>query len=86
VIHSVCVAETRALITLDLDFSNPIRFPVARTPGILVLRPPRATLPLIGRLLRALPVLLETYSPAGTLWIVELGRLRVFKPDETEQI
>jgi predicted nuclease of predicted toxin-antitoxin system len=85
VIHAVCVAENRTLITLDLDFSNPIRFPVADTAGIIVLRPPNATLPLIERLLRELPTLLETHSPAGELWIVEFGRLRIFAPEEKNQ-
>jgi len=28
----------RALVTLDLDFSNPFRFPPGETPGIAVLR------------------------------------------------
>jgi predicted nuclease of predicted toxin-antitoxin system len=26
-IYAVCLAEGRVLITLDLDFSNPLRFP-----------------------------------------------------------
>jgi predicted nuclease of predicted toxin-antitoxin system len=41
VIRAVCVAENRTLITLDLDFSNPVRFPMAGTAGIIILRPPR---------------------------------------------
>jgi predicted nuclease of predicted toxin-antitoxin system len=32
------VAEERALVTLDLDFANPIRFPPHETAGIAVLR------------------------------------------------
>jgi predicted nuclease of predicted toxin-antitoxin system len=56
VIYGVCVSEQRTLITLDLDFSNPVRFPVVGTPGIIVLGPSKVTLPLIGiasRLARA---------------------------------
>ena len=34
VIHAVCAAERLTLITLDLDFSNPIRFPVEQTAGV----------------------------------------------------
>ncbi|WP_437924775.1 DUF5615 family PIN-like protein [Sorangium sp. So ce291] len=38
----VCKAEGRCLVTLDLDFSNPVRFRPANYPGIAVLRlPPR---------------------------------------------
>jgi predicted nuclease of predicted toxin-antitoxin system len=85
VIFSVCVAESRTLITLDLDFSNPIRFPVANTATLIVLRPPKATLPLIERLLRELPGLVEKYSPAGVLWVVQFGRLRVFTPENAGQ-
>jgi len=31
-IYKVCVSEQRTMIPLDLDFSNPTRFPVAKTP------------------------------------------------------
>ncbi len=37
---AVCVAEGRALITLDMDFANPLRFDPAITAGIAVLRVP----------------------------------------------
>ena len=30
-------SANRALVTLDVDFANPIRFPPRRTPGIAVL-------------------------------------------------
>ncbi len=81
-IHAVCQAEDRVLVTLDLDFSNPLRFPVAGTPGIIVLRPPRPLLRLIARLLEELPAILRREQPAGKLWILQPGRLRVFTPDE----
>jgi predicted nuclease of predicted toxin-antitoxin system len=50
-IYAVCQAERRILVTLDLDFSNPLRFPVAGTPGIFVLRPSRPVLRLVARLI-----------------------------------
>jgi predicted nuclease of predicted toxin-antitoxin system len=37
---AVCVAEQRALVTLDLDFANPFRFDPSPTAGIAVLRMP----------------------------------------------
>ena len=84
VIHAVCAVEERTLITLDLDFSNPIRFRVADTAGTIILRPPKATLRLIEQIFRELPTLLETRSPVGQLWIVEFGRLRIFTPEEQD--
>ena len=57
-IYAACQAAGRALITLDLDFSNPFRFPPEDTEGIIVVRPPRAVLPAIrATLLSILPQL-----------------------------
>jgi predicted nuclease of predicted toxin-antitoxin system len=66
VIRAVCVAENRTLITLDLDISNPIRFPVRQTAGIIILRPPQTTLVFIRQLLRELPALLRDQTPVGS--------------------
>jgi predicted nuclease of predicted toxin-antitoxin system len=72
----------RVLVSLDLDFANPIRFPPRETPGIVILRPPRPLVPVIRAILAiALPDL--TARPlAGKLWIVEPGRIRVYDPGE----
>lgn len=35
---AAAVSESRALVTIDLDFANPIRFPPAGAHGIVVLR------------------------------------------------
>jgi predicted nuclease of predicted toxin-antitoxin system len=81
-IFDVCVRESRILVTLDLDFSNPFRFPPATTEGIIVIRPPRPTLPRIhATLAAALPSLLRQ-PLQGKLWIVEPGRIRVYDPEE----
>jgi predicted nuclease of predicted toxin-antitoxin system len=41
---AVCAAEGRALVTLDTDFANAMRYPPARYAGIIVVRTtPRAT-------------------------------------------
>src|SRR5262245_46914342 len=47
VIYEACQADGRTLITLDLDFANPLRFPPGSTEGIVVVRPPRPLLPAI---------------------------------------
>jgi len=78
-IHQVCAREDRALVTLDLDFSNPLRFPTEKTAGIIILRPRRATLSAIQELSKLLPSLVGREPPSGRLWIVEPGRLRVFR-------
>ena len=41
-IYAACQTAGRTLITLDLDFANPLRFPPGDTEGIIVVRPPRA--------------------------------------------
>ena len=67
----------KILITLDLDFSNPFRFPPAETRGIVVVRPPRPTLRAIEATLAAALTELLAQPLAGKLWIVEPGRIRL---------
>lgn len=74
-----CRLESRALVTLDLDFANPIRFRPSLYPGIVVLRLPKKAA--AGDLLSALRTLAEGLKGApltGKLWIVEIGRIREF--------
>ena len=76
-IYATCRSNGRVLITLDLDFSNPFRFPPDVTEGIIVVRPPRAVLPAIQATLVSVLPLLRTQPLKGMLWIVEAGRIRV---------
>ncbi|MBU4271661.1 MAG: DUF5615 family PIN-like protein [Planctomycetes bacterium] len=82
VVYDVCLRERRILITLDLDFSNPFRFPPAPTAGIIVVRPPRPTLPQIRATLAATLPSLKRQPLHGKLWIVEPGRIRLYDPEE----
>lgn len=76
-----CCEDGRAIVTLDLDFANPFRFPPALHPGIAVLRgPPRMSLDTLHRLVATLIGALKTQPLDGHLWIVEEGRIRVFEP------
>jgi predicted nuclease of predicted toxin-antitoxin system len=73
----LCEEEGRGLVTLDLDFANPVRFPPEAHPGIAVLRLPRNPAPsdlsaLVSTFIEALKTL------AGQLWIVERGRIREY--------
>jgi hypothetical protein len=69
-------------VTFDLDFANPLRFRPSRYAGIAVLRLPSPAsyehlLSAITTLARAL----ETEPLEGKLRIVEIGRIRVYLPE-----
>lgn len=78
VLFAVCAGEARALVTLDHDFGQVLRFPPDRSAGIAILEIGRhnAAQSLLDRL-RDLSILLETRSLAGELWIIEPGRVRI---------
>jgi predicted nuclease of predicted toxin-antitoxin system len=81
----LCIDEGRALVTLDLDFSNPLRFDPTAASGIVVLRVPEP--PGLSSLLacaRRLAIQLETAEVAGRLWIVEADRVREYEPGESD--
>jgi predicted nuclease of predicted toxin-antitoxin system len=78
-----CTAESRCLVTLDLDFADPIRFPPARFAGIVILRSPAIiTASGLEVLVQTLIAALVTSYPVGRLWIVEPGRVREHALDE----
>jgi len=80
----VCAAEERALVTLDLDFANPVRFPPEAHAGIAVLRLHRSAGP--DDLLALVTVLVEALKRqplTGQLWIVEKGRIREYDRDRS---
>jgi hypothetical protein len=85
VLIQACASEDRCLVTLDLDFANPLVFKPWQYRGIAVLRlPPRA---MIGALWDACDVLIRamrTASLSGKLWIVYRGRVREYRPDRIE--
>ncbi len=81
-IYESARSERRTLITLDLDFSNPLRFPPGLTEGIVVIRPPRPLLPAIRATLLSVWPELTARSLRGRLWIVEPGRIRVYDPPQ----
>lgn len=77
-----CQREARALVTLDLDFANPLRFKPTDYPGIAGLRlPAKATSTVLNELVRTLVGALSQESLTGHLWIVEVGRLRIYQED-----
>ena len=77
-----CRAEERVLVTLDLDFANPLVFQPSSYRGIAVLRLPRK--PSHSHLVDAVRTLIAGLGRegiAGKLWIVQHGRVRVYQED-----
>src|SRR5947209_4858311 len=50
-VFAAAAAENRCLVTLDLDFSDPIRFPPVNSAGTVVLRVPVPSMTMIRFLL-----------------------------------
>jgi hypothetical protein len=82
IIYQTCVSAGRTLITLDIDFANPFRFPPEPTEGIVVVRPPRHVLPAIRATLVSVLGELKSRPLKGSLWIVEPGRIRIYNPHD----
>ena len=81
-LFDACQGESRCLVTLDLDFSDIIRFPPYKTHGIIILRPrKRVTIEEIEGLVRQLMEYLKENSPTRQLWIVESSKIRIHKQD-----
>jgi hypothetical protein len=80
-----CKEEQRGLVTLDLDFSNPLVFNPSDYLGISVLRLPRkATHQNLLDAIRTLIGALERDTLYGKLWIVEIGRIRIYQQNIEE--
>lgn len=76
-----CATEERALVTLDLDFANPLVYPPAAHAGVAVLRLPRKpTREDLEQVVATLAEALRRDSLDRKLWVVELGRVRVYSP------
>ncbi|NKB72803.1 MAG: hypothetical protein GKR89_37505 [Candidatus Latescibacteria bacterium] len=80
---AVCRDEGRCLITLDLDFSNPLVFPPSDYGGIAVLRlPPKSGPDDLRDLLKTLIGGLASGPIEGKLWIIQRGRIREYQETE----
>ena len=79
---AACRAEGRCMVTMDLDFANPIRFDPTIHAGIAVLRAGGpASFAMIDALMETLAEALSNDSIEGKLWIVEPGRIREYSPE-----
>ena len=78
----ICHREGRALVTLDLDFSNPMVFDPNQYSGIIVLRlAAKSSFDDLLELFQSLIGALKQGDPTGQLWIIQKGRLRIYDPD-----
>jgi len=83
---ALCREEGRCLVTLDLDFANPLQFPPAEYPGIAVLRiGSPATAEQIEHLAGNLGRAVESTDMRGRLWIVEPNRIREYTPPDAPE-
>jgi predicted nuclease of predicted toxin-antitoxin system len=72
-----CRQDARALVTLDLDFGNPLLFKPSEHHGFAILRVPgKGSLKYLSDLARMLIRRLAEGEIRGKLWIVEAGRIR----------
>jgi len=83
-IIEACRGDRRCLVTLDLDFGNPLIFNPSDYNGIAVLRLPARTTPRdLTDALRTLIGGLDKESIEQRLWVIQRGRIRVYQPEET---
>ena len=79
----VCKSEQRCLVTLDLDFGNPLLFDPADYAGIAVLRlPPRPSHADIVEACQTLALGLENRDITGRLWIIQRHRIREYQSED----
>ncbi len=82
---AACQAERRCLVTLDLDFSNPLVFPPKDYSGIAVLRlPHKPNDEDLWACCRTLIGGLAKRGIARKLWVVERDRIREHQPEHDE--
>jgi predicted nuclease of predicted toxin-antitoxin system len=77
-----CADEGRALVTLDLDFSDIRAYPPQDYAGIVVLRPRRQSPAAISLILRGFVALLASEPLAGRLWICDTTGVRIRSEQE----
>jgi predicted nuclease of predicted toxin-antitoxin system len=82
-VFQAAVVEQRALVSLDVDFANPLRFEPAVAPGIAVLRlpdqPEHADLVAAAR---RLADALDAADIRGKLWVVDGARVREYRAND----
>ena len=73
----VCDAESRAMVSLDLDFCNILKYPPEQHAGFIVLRPSSQDKPRVLSVFEQVLDLLEREPVTGRLWTVNEAGIRV---------
>ena len=77
-IYNICCKENKCLVTLDLDFSNIMKYPPGKSNGIVIFRlSTNLSFELITRITKQFLKAIKSDSPLGKLWIVEFDRIRI---------
>jgi len=77
VLFSRCKQEKRILITLDVGFSNPLKYPFKDFFGLIVLRVKNQSKKRILVVLQKVIIELENKPILGQIWIVEDSSIRI---------
>ncbi|MDQ1267316.1 MAG: hypothetical protein QG635_2470 [Bacteroidota bacterium] len=78
-IFRICIDESRCLVTLDMDFSDIIRFNPINTSGIAVIKTyHNLLLPSLEKIIQNFINNLKLYPIENQLWIVEPNRIRIY--------
>ena len=78
----VCRREKRGLVTLDLDFGNPLLFDPSKYSGIAVIKlPPKPSHQNLLDVIKSLIAGLASEDLSGKLWIVQPDRIREYQQD-----
>jgi predicted nuclease of predicted toxin-antitoxin system len=75
---AVCLDEQRALVTLDLDFSDIRTYPPKDYPGFIVLRIHNHSISHVSTIMGKVVALLQKERLAGTIWSVDERRVRIY--------
>jgi predicted nuclease of predicted toxin-antitoxin system len=73
----ICKLESRAIITLDLDFADIRTYPPQEYAGFIVLRLKQQDKPYVMQVFERLLKALQEESLEQTLWIVDERRIRI---------
>jgi hypothetical protein len=80
---TACQSEQRCLVTLDMDFGNPLLFDPAKYAGIAVVRlPPRPSHQDLPDACSTLTAGLAKRDITGKLWIVRRGQIREYQQED----
>ncbi len=78
----LCKKEERALVTLDLDFGNPLRCRPSKYAGIVRMTVARTEPSRVARCDANIRGRAGKKYARGKTWIIEAGRVRVYQPED----